>query len=1007
MGKFSDFLDSDLKSQTGVVFAQSDLTVSMLTVEENDNYIQVSTVPAHALIVKLPPVSRGSGRFYAITYSSGVSPVVVVDYGDDFRWTNYELHAGQTLVVYGAGTCWTRLNDPEDLELLLKNHIRRGGDVHAEATGLLAGFMSALDKQTLDRLAAIPAYTHPIGDGNLHVPATGTSSLGMVLRAGNTAGDIFWGLLSLGDIGAAAAVHANNHAVGGIDILTPAMIGAALATHTHDFDDINGFTVAPDGLEQVVHKGVSGGYAPLNDSGIVPSVFLPSYVDDVIEVADLSALPGIGESGKVYITLDTGRQYRWGGTTYAQLSASPGTTDDLVEGLRNLFFTPERCRQAQVQADWNAHGDKSEILNKPDLKGAAFRDVSAGDASAEQVVLGKDSRLTDARVPLNHTHSVEEIQGLSDALKNNGVSSALARSSANALAAATGTAPSFYVNMLDYAHSETGVPSGMLFTRECKRTVFDPNWLLREVPANVLRHSWHPNSGRYEGALFEADHDNLLSMSATLLGSSWSSTEVDIVPNSGMCPDGTSSATLLKDVSIADDRGLHETSFSVPADEAEYTASIFVFNDGSGPFQLSVYFHDGVLPAPRAFHCEVDWSTGAVSGGYLIPINNNWYRLVMHVSNAGHNTCLFRVYPSSSAAGVLGQTLVWGAQFERGQTLSSFNYTTTKKSGLVGNLLKNPDQLNNLPWNIYGYGSLLPGFSSPLGNVGWLFSDLDIIGDAASIKQEVVILSDTEDYTFSVYLKHGSFSGNILEFRMYATSGSPATGKYVQMITDWNTLSASVSGGLNIVSHSFTPVGDDWYRAVCTIRNQGYSFARMTIFPCMGYPNQTGSVYVASPMIEQSSTPGSPSSGTPDCDTLVKTPVDRIVAGNQGTMLVVTAPGSGIEDLMNLRIDPENRITIRGDGFSIACNGVSTFLVPVGVSATIYAFTWHGPYVACATNKNPIQRSSTAQIPGVSKITIGGDSDTKSISANRGILIAAYIPTMVSEEVLEFLVQEA
>ena len=1005
MGKLTDFLDGDVKSQTGVVFAQSGLTVSMLTIEENDNHVQVSTVPNHAMIVKLPPVSRGSGKFYAITYSGGTAPVVVVDHDDDESWINYELRAGQTLVVYSTGTRWTRLNEPDDLEVILKNHVGRGGTAHAEATILLAGFMSALDKQTLDRLAMTPAYSHPTGDGNLHVPATGTSSLGMILRAGSTAGDIFWGMLSPSEIGAAAAIHANDHAVGGRDLLTPAMIGAALVNHTHNFDDIAGFTVTLDGLEQVAHKGAPNGYAPLDASRIVPSVFLPSFVDDIIEVADVSALPEVGEAGKVYIDLSTDRQYRWGGTVYVPLSASPGTSDDLVEGSKNLFFTPERSQQAQIQADWNAHGSKAEILNKPDLKSAAFRDVSAGDASAEQVVLGKDSRLTDARVPLAHTHNASEIQGLSDL--SNGVSSALARSSANALAAATGTAPSFYVNMLDYAHTETGVPPGMRFTRECQRTVFDPNRLLREVPANVLRHSWNPNTGVYEGALFEANNENLLPMSDTLTGASWISAGVEVVPNSGMCPDGSNSATLLKDVSNLADLGFHETSFPIPADDATYTASIFVSNPGSGKFRFSVYFHNGTLPAPRAFSCEIDWASMSISGGYLIPINNNWYRLVLTVSNAGYNTCIFRVYPTNDDPGLTGQSLVWGAQFERGPYLSNFNYTAVKKTGLVGNLLKNSDQLDNLPWNTYGFRDLVPGFSSPLGPVGWLFSDLDTQGDAAYLRQEVAILPDQEEYTFSVYLKKGSFSGNILEFRMYTTSGSAATGKYLQMITDWNTFSVSLTGTLTAVSHSFTSAGDGWYRAVCTIKNQWYSFASLNIYPCLGGANQTGSVYVASPRIEKSSTPGSTSSEFPDCDTLVKTPVNRIVAGNQGTMLVVTAIGGGTEDLMNLRIDPGNRITIRGDSFGIACDGVQTFSVPVDVSATIYAFTWHGPNVACATNKNPIQRSATAQIPVVSKITIGCDSDTNSLSANRGILIAAYIPTMVSEEVLEFLVREA
>lgn len=45
------------------------------------------------------------------------------------------------------------------------------------------------------------AYVHPTGDGNLHVPATGTSNNGKVLKAGATAGSISWGTLSKGDVG--------------------------------------------------------------------------------------------------------------------------------------------------------------------------------------------------------------------------------------------------------------------------------------------------------------------------------------------------------------------------------------------------------------------------------------------------------------------------------------------------------------------------------------------------------------------------------------------------------------------------------------------------------------------------------------------------------------------------------------------------------------------------------------------------------------------------------------
>jgi hypothetical protein len=54
--------------------------------------------------------------------------------------------------------------------------------------------------------------------------------------------------------------------------------------------------------------------------GLVPSYQLPSYVDDVIEVANYAALPASGETGKIYITLDTNRIYRWSGSTYIEIT---------------------------------------------------------------------------------------------------------------------------------------------------------------------------------------------------------------------------------------------------------------------------------------------------------------------------------------------------------------------------------------------------------------------------------------------------------------------------------------------------------------------------------------------------------------------------------------------------------------------------------------------------------------------------------------------------------------
>ncbi|WP_207426003.1 hypothetical protein [Pedobacter sp. SYSU D00535] len=94
--------------------------------------------------------------------------------------------------------------------------------------------------------------------------------------------------------------------------------------------------------EDKTNKNQPNGYAGLDSAGKVAAEQLPSYVDDIVEVATQSALPQPGETGKIYIALDTGAEYRWGGSTYAEIIASPGSTDEITEGNNNKFFTVAR-----------------------------------------------------------------------------------------------------------------------------------------------------------------------------------------------------------------------------------------------------------------------------------------------------------------------------------------------------------------------------------------------------------------------------------------------------------------------------------------------------------------------------------------------------------------------------------------------------------------------------------------------------------------------------------------
>ena len=48
-------------------------------------------------------------------------------------------------------------------------------------------------------------------------------------------------------------------------------------------------------------KGAANGFAELDGTGKVPSSQLPSFVDDVVDYANLAAFPVTGETGKIYI----------------------------------------------------------------------------------------------------------------------------------------------------------------------------------------------------------------------------------------------------------------------------------------------------------------------------------------------------------------------------------------------------------------------------------------------------------------------------------------------------------------------------------------------------------------------------------------------------------------------------------------------------------------------------------------------------------------------------------
>lgn len=86
-------------------------------------------------------------------------------------------------------------------------------------------------------------------------------------------------------------------------------------------------------------KGAASGVASLDENGRIPAAQLPSYVDDVLEYATVSAFPAQGEAGKIYVATQTNLTYRWSGTGYVEISPSlalGGTSSTAFPGDRGV-----------------------------------------------------------------------------------------------------------------------------------------------------------------------------------------------------------------------------------------------------------------------------------------------------------------------------------------------------------------------------------------------------------------------------------------------------------------------------------------------------------------------------------------------------------------------------------------------------------------------------------------------------------------------------------------------
>ena len=125
-------------------------------------------------------------------------------------------------------------------------------------------------------------------------------------------------------------------------------------------------------------------------SGIIDAARLPAYVDDVLEYASLSVFPVVGESGKIYIALDTNKAYRWSGSTYVYITS--GAVDSVAGKTGVVTLVKADVELANVDNTSDANKPISTATqNALNLKANAANAVLTGIPTAPTAAVGTNT----------------------------------------------------------------------------------------------------------------------------------------------------------------------------------------------------------------------------------------------------------------------------------------------------------------------------------------------------------------------------------------------------------------------------------------------------------------------------------------------------------------------------------------------------------------------------------------------------------------------------------------
>ena len=140
--------------------------------------------------------------------------------------------------------------------------------------------------------------------------------------------------------------------------------------------------------------GVANGLATLDNSGLVPSSQLPSYVDDVLEFDSKDKFPATGEDGKIYVDKSDNKTYRYTGSGYLWINSAVATADEAVKAHKDAdgnIITDTYEKKTDVAASLATKQDKLTI-------DSTFSETSDNVATSKGIAAYVKNSISNAKI---------------------------------------------------------------------------------------------------------------------------------------------------------------------------------------------------------------------------------------------------------------------------------------------------------------------------------------------------------------------------------------------------------------------------------------------------------------------------------------------------------------------------------------------------------------------------------------------------------------------------------